>query len=665
MNILKSRKGYTLVELLVVIGIIAVLASISIPVVSGIVQRSKLSSDNTKAQNYESAISIWKSETPNESIVYYNNLSSTTFIGTLKQVEYTNAYMGTKQLPGIEFTNATQIRNATIAAIESVALENIQPDASGNYFLPHPECSGYGFKYYYRSGKISVEKVDAAHIISNDESYKYWIWLDDHPSAPVSICSTPVSKYNRIDVDPSTNVVNPTFAFVFSAEDIERCVFTIENEECSYTLSGKNKTAQVFVEGTYRIRYYLSGELKADSMFRVDTINIQSGIVTISFDGSSSMQLSSNKNDFTYSADGTTILKYNGSDSIIVVPSINAGKTIKIIGTDAFKNSSAKRIILPDTIVSIQSGAFSFCDELEYIAIPSSNLAENSIMHCPKLEEIDFFMPNTINSLSSLALRDNKRTIAYSAIHNCRKLTKIELTNLYRNINDGAFEQLKTEQTSHGISFTVNIDSTTDDMVTSIYSKNYVNFNVTPLKMFQTVSPQNIYFSADAKDKYTGEDTLCIPHIIVTNNNTTHQWISVASPTETQRTQVKGLRSAYSKLIVSEGYKSIGDNAFNAFQFNTISLPSTLVTIGKSAFAGNKALSIDIPSNVENIGDKAFASETLETITIRCNLDAITNKSLAGCNRVRTILIYNFDGDKSSITHEYFGLSEDVDIIFA
>ena len=662
MNLSKSKKGYTLIELLVVIGIIAVLLSVMVPVIAGVVQSARLRGDQDMAKSYQSAIQLWTTQEPNEEVVYYQNLSSVITVGSYNEISYTNAFMGTKQLPGIEFKNSNEIRRATITAMKSTIKEGLETHGTEVY-LHNPSTNGYGFKYYYLTGTVSVEDVSANYNKYTGENYNYYIWLDYHEGATESISTNPIAKFNKITGATSSDEAKATFAFNFSlatGQNAEYCVFEIKNDVKSYTLSGQTTTPQVFLPGSYNIRFLYNGELKYDSYVQINELHVHDSTVTVSFDGSATMQLSSNPDDFGFEVcyDGYTgerglaINEYVGTDKTVVIPAIgpNGLKVFNVKYGTFSSNNVVEKIIFPSTLTFLENGAIYDCDNLTYIALPSPYLEYASISACDRLREVQFYNP-------TVAL-DYVRTFEDDAIMNCFEITNLTIPYLYKNIEINAFFNL-----AQCNNIKILLMSTPDETgsapnpkVSNYYSsKDLLKLNPTNGSLWLAIPPLHD----------TPETKLRIPHNMTNAGDTQFtKYDIIRTPTEEEERQFQLYRRRYTELDIDNGYRIIDNNAFRFLTFEEIYLPITIEKIGNDAFNGNHCTSLEIPSSVTSVGDRAFASQTLQTITLKCDLSAMSPKSLEGCLRLSTILIYNYTGDPEDVTPEQFGLTHDVTIVF-
>ena len=79
------------------------------------------------------------------------------------------------------------------------------------------------------------------------------------------------------------------------------------------------------------------------------------------------------------------IVSYLGSDKTVSIPSTLDGLKVTAIGEESFKNSSAERIIIPDTVEYIDWFAFYSCKSLCEITLPSSvtSIAHGAFDNCP------------------------------------------------------------------------------------------------------------------------------------------------------------------------------------------------------------------------------------------------------------------------------------------
>ena len=136
------------------------------------------------------------------------------------------------------------------------------------------------------------------------------------------------------------------------------------------------------------------------------------------------------ESDYTYNAldDGTIeITGYSGSAENIVIPAQIDGKSVTRIGNNAFEKSSAKEIVIPDSVTEIGSQAFSGCGKLTGVSIPNSvtTIRDRAFFDC--------------NSLASITIPDSVTDIELQAFCNCTSLKEVTIPASVTYIGDEAF----------------------------------------------------------------------------------------------------------------------------------------------------------------------------------------------------------------------------------
>lgn len=158
------------------------------------------------------------------------------------------------------------------------------------------------------------------------------------------------------------------------------------------------------------------------------------------------------KDDFNYSkVNGGYSVRYYGDSETVVIPSIYNGEPVITVSIWAFfNNTGLKCITIPDSVTTIEDGAFYYCTSLERLTVTSGNDVYHSDGNCI-IETITkrlilgcktSIIPNDGSvigigncafqncvGLSSLSIPDNIVTIEGCAFYCCTGLESITLPN--------------------------------------------------------------------------------------------------------------------------------------------------------------------------------------------------------------------------------------------
>lgn len=189
-------------------------------------------------------------------------------------------------------------------------------------------------------------------------------------------------------------------------------------------------------------------------------------------------------NTFDFNLTTGTITKYNGTDTVVVIPSKINGVTVTTIGTDAFLGLNITSVTIPANVTEIGSNAFAGCTNLTIVnyagdwsnlTIQSGNPAVQDAANAP-LFDFEFIPPDNTavivtnykyngaaadvtipsryqgkpvtmighaaffnSAVTSVTIPDSVTSISDEAFINCPKLTNISIPNSVTYIGFSAF----------------------------------------------------------------------------------------------------------------------------------------------------------------------------------------------------------------------------------
>lgn len=202
MNGIKRKQGFTLVELVTVLAILAVIVAIVVPFVNGYIYDSKLNEDKAVAINMQNAIDTWMhlDRTDETDRVSCSYLGVTDKIGKFSEYQYYTKYAGANQLPGTEFTKEEDIRKAVLSAMKAVMGNGlvIKPD----WTIDSPKAGiALSYRYYYRLGLVKV--VELAKKEDIDELSSYYITLDR-----VGYSNIAGNKFDKVEEKDEESIID-------------------------------------------------------------------------------------------------------------------------------------------------------------------------------------------------------------------------------------------------------------------------------------------------------------------------------------------------------------------------------------------------------------------------------------------------------------------------
>ena len=188
---MKDNRGFSLMEFLVVIGILAVIAVISVPIIVGVMNSSNKKNDEVLASTYSEYMQKFATEKAGSSDFYASLGDNGAEYDILQTSSGQGSYPGLTKLSE-EINKADKeddvwdsIRKEACIAIKAYSGKDLADNI--NYFVEKPNDEKMAFVYYYLTGTVAlkpISEMENSKVTSQDvndgavDTEDYWVYLD-------------------------------------------------------------------------------------------------------------------------------------------------------------------------------------------------------------------------------------------------------------------------------------------------------------------------------------------------------------------------------------------------------------------------------------------------------------------------------------------------------
>lgn len=552
----------------------------------------------------------------------------------IENLESINIPNGVKCIPSLAFTDCSNLHEVKL----SDNLMYIGPDAFHNCnnlkTITIPKCVKYiGEKAFSQSGLTKIELPDGVIVkegaflncnqleeVIYEENmltvesgcFACTKWLDDNEEEFVTV-SNRLLRYNGV----SETVVIPE-----NIEIIDAFAFT------------NNKTIKKVVINENVTEIGDQSFLECSNLREVELAESISKIGAGAF--MHTEWLENYPNDYVIVGD-MVLISYKGNESEVEIPD-----TVKIIGRQAFSFNDCSKIIIPESVETINSAAFMLCSNLAEIEIPDN------------IEVIPRRMCYLCPQLKSISMPEKVRVIGEEAFSNCQLLECIILPSKVKIISKFAFDgcdQLEKLSINDGCRYICSGSFTNCRVLEAVYIPRTI-IKIGEYAFFCCTQLREVTMNYGVQ--YLGEGTFAVctslhdislPMSIVEvglgcfmdcyNLQTVRCCGNIK---EIKMNTFKGC-SNLAEIKLSENLEKIGYSAFyKCINLREIDLSDSMKIIGESAFRESGIEEISIPNNVKMIDLGAFFEcYNLKTVKMKEGTEKILAYAFAGCDDLVSI----------------------------